>query len=300
MPRFAPAYEGSQCSPFGSCAPASRVAYSHRVSRQQSRHPQYSSFNGFLSQVGELLSEMDCEAQRQAQLEAHVEAQREALRQRQQRTRTLRANFTVSQNDQGWQVDGDVQGFARENINIEIINEHTLKIMGNTHWQPEKPQAETQQSTKQLHTVETVEAATATDSQIFPDSDNESHKSYQPTVEDDYEDLGVETSSLASASSGISTPAKPVGLTSTEKAVEQPTATESPVLIQQSQAEAPAQVLEQRQPEEQDRLHGTFERTFRFPQRIDATQISANFMDGALRITIPKAQVPQMRRIVIL
>jgi hypothetical protein len=54
----------------------------------------------------------------------------------------------------------------------------------------------------------------------LPDSDTQSHKSYQVTVEDDFEDLGVETSSLISASSRPSSPSEIKEPKGKEKVVE--------------------------------------------------------------------------------
>ncbi|KAF2848987.1 HSP20-like chaperone [Plenodomus tracheiphilus IPT5] len=305
-PRFAPAYQAPQCSPFGFCAPASQPVYNYRVSRPrpQPRRPQYSSFNNFFSQVDELLGEIDREAQRQAQLEAHLEAHRQ---QQERRNQALRARFTVNQTEQGWQVDGDIQGFNQDNINIELTDEHTLKITGNTEWQSEKAQSEEQQpepaaiaapeeSQQQIEHEEATNTETVSIQAAAPDSDTESHKSYQPTVEDDYEDLGAETSSLISTPSRSSTPAMPAEPKGKERAVEQPTPTETAV-VQQPQAEVPAP---QQQPQKEERVHGTFQRTFRFPERIDASNVSASFKEGVLSITVPRAQIPQTRRIAIL
>lgn len=323
-PRFAPAYQAPQCSPFGFCAPASRPAYAYRVARPRPQRPQYSSFNNFFSQVDELLGEIDREAQRQAQIEAHREAQREAHRQRQQRKRSLRAQFAVNQTEQGWQVDGDIQGFDQENITIEVTDENTLKISGNTHWQSEKkttqpeeqqPGAEATPAVEQSTTEQTVEdkmdgvtlnepdyeavteAETSTVRASSPDSDTQSHKSYQATVEDDYEDLGAETSSLISSPSRPSSPAEVKEPKGKERAVEEPAATQNAV-TQQPQPEVPAQQQEESQQEE--RVHGSFTRSFRFPERIDATNVSASFKDGALKITVPRAQAQQVRKIAIL
>jgi HSP20 family molecular chaperone IbpA len=273
------------------------------------------------------LSEIDREAQRQAHLEAQREAQREACRQRQARKRALRAKFAVNQTEQGWEVDGDIQGFNQENINIEITDEHTLKITGNTQWQTEKktqpsqeqqPMAEITQAAEQptdsttedkmdgvtlnepgYETVHDAESTTetATVGATTPDSDTESHKSYQPTVEDDYEDLGAESSSLISSPSRPSSPAEVKEPKGKEKAVEIPAATEIAV-SQQHQAEIPAQ--KQLQEQQEERVHGSFERTYRFPTRIDTENVSASFKEGALKITVPRAQVQQVRRIAIL
>ncbi|KAF2833443.1 HSP20-like chaperone [Ophiobolus disseminans] len=322
-PRLAPAYQAPQCNPFGFCAPVSRPAYAYRVTRPRPQRPQYSSFNHFFSQVDELLSEIDREAQHEAQLEAqrqaHVEAQREMHRQRQQRKRALRAKFAVNQTEQGWQVDGDIHGFTQDNISIEITEENTLKIAGNTEWQSEK-KAQPEQQQVEAEAAPTIEersterssedkmdgltlnepeyetiteADTATAGAATPDSDTTSHKSYQPTVEDDFEDLGAETSSLVSSASRPSSPTEVKEPKGKEKAVEESAASHTAV-TQQPQPEAPAQE------EHEERVHGSFERTFRFPERIDAANVSASFKDGALRITIPRAQAQQIRRIAIL
>lgn len=325
-PRFAPAYQAPQCNPFGFCAPASRPAYAYRVSRPRPQRPQYSPFNHFFSQVDELLGEIDREAQReaqrQAQLEAHREAQREAHRQRQQRKRALRARFAVNQTEQGWQVDGEFQGFEQENISIEVTDEHTLKISGNTQWQAEKKAEPEQQQveaaaapvTEQEPTERTTEdkmdgitlnepdfetvteADTATLGASTPDSDTQSHKSYQATVEDDFEDLGAETSSLTSSPSRPSSPTEVKEPKGKEKAVDEPTT--DTAVTQQPQPEAPVQ--QQQEPQQEERVHGSFERTFRFPERIDAGNVSAKFEGGALKIAVPRAQAQQIRRIAIL
>jgi HSP20 family molecular chaperone IbpA len=322
-PRFAPAYQAQQCDPFGLCTSVSRSPYSYRVARPRSQRPQYPSFNHFFSQVDELLSEIDREAQCQAQIkaiEAQREAERQAHRQRQQQKRVLRANFAVNQAEQGWQVDGEIQGFDQENINIEVTDEHTLKVSGNTKWQAEKKAQPKQQQQTEIEATEpeateqtavevddvtlneleyenVTDAEATTERAATPDSDTQSHKSYQATVEDDYEDLGAETSSLISSPSRPSSPTEVKEPMDKEKAIEEPT-TDQTAVVTQPQHKAPVQQRQEQQQEE--RVHGSFTRTFRFPERIDATSVSASFKDGALRITIPRAQVQHIRRIAIL
>jgi hypothetical protein len=46
-----------------------------------------------------------------------------------------------------------------------------------------------------------------------------------------------------------------------------------------------------------ERSYGTFMRTFTLPQGVDENQIQADFNDGVLSIRIPKAALPQPRRI---
>jgi HSP20 family molecular chaperone IbpA len=324
-PRLAPTCQASQCSPFGFCAPVSRPAYTYRVARPRPQPPQYSSFNHFFSQVDDLLSEIDREAQRQAQLEAQREAQRQAHRQRQQRKRALRAQFAVNENEQDWHIDGQFQGFDQENISIEVTDEHTMKIAGNTTWQAEKKAQRPEQQRPEVDSVPAIEqqpteptpedrmddgvtlneaefdtvteADTAGMGAATLDSDTQSHKSYQATVEDDYEDLGAETSSLISSPSRPSSPAEVNEPKGKEKAVET-SATAETAVTTQPQSEAPAKQQEQG-PQQEERVHGSFTRTFKFLERIDVANVSASFKDGALKIVVPKAPVQQVRSISI-
>lgn len=292
-PRLVPAFQGPQCNPFGFCAPSSRPTYTYRVARPRPQRPQYSPFNHFFAQVDELLSDIDSEAERRAQIEAHLEAQREAHRQEEKRKQALHAQFTVNQTEQGWQVDGDIRGFDQENISIEVTDEHTLKIAGNTTWQTKKAaQSDAEDSTEgkmdgvtlnEPEYEDVAAADNATVSSATVESDTESHKSYQPTVEDDFEDLGAETSSLISSPSRPSSPAEVKEPKGKGKSVEEPAS---------STPEAPQQ--------QDERVHGAFERSFRFPNRIDSAAVSASFQDGALKIVVPRAPVQQVQRIDIL
>lgn len=309
-PRFTPVYQASRCHPSNSCGRASQPTYAYRILRPQPRHPQYSSFNHFFGQVDELLSEIDHEAQRLAQLKA----QREAHRERQQRKRALRAEFSVNQDQQGWLINGDIQGFDQENISIEVTDEHTLKITGNTKWQAEKAQPDAQDDennaipnvqndvTEQIDNTNSVTLPTkpAVESTTFDsDSETESHKSYQATVEDDFEDLTAETSSLLSVVSVPSTEsnhtessatavAEPLESKGKEEAVSSDTAPISKVTQNDREYER-----------EHERVHGSFERTFQFPERIDVGRVSAQFLEHVLSITVPKTQASRVRKIAI-
>jgi len=260
----------------------------------QPRRPQYSSFSHFFGQVDELLGEISHQTQRQMQLEAYQKIHS----QQQPRKRALRAQFAVIQNEPGWQINGDIQGFEQENLNIEVTNEYTLKIAGNTEWQLEKVLSQndtvsTAEPVSENGQVDNTDDSTLTEAEtttVTLGSDTESHKSYQATVEDDFEDLGAETSSLISASSESSTVSEVREPKGKEKMTE-----ESSVSETKNQSEA-----RKEESEEQERLHGSFERTFRFPQRIDTANVRASFEDGTLSITVPKAPVQRPKKIAIL
>jgi hypothetical protein len=134
-----------------------------------------------------------------------------------------------------------------------------------------------------LHEPETERPASPTH------SETSSNKSYQATVEDDFEDLADEFASARAA------PAEPKGK---EKAVDEPTANTERAVQAQPQPEAPVQ--QQQQPENNEwRFQGSFERTFRFPERIDAAGVRASLKNGLLSITVPKVKAPEARRILI-
>lgn len=48
-----------------------------------------------------------------------------------------------------------------------------------------------------------------------------------------------------------------------------------------------------------ERIHGTFERTVRLPEFVDGERIGADFTNGLLTVTVPKAQAAQARKIEI-
>ena len=48
-----------------------------------------------------------------------------------------------------------------------------------------------------------------------------------------------------------------------------------------------------------ERVHGGFERSVRLPEFVDADRIDAQFSNGLLTVTVPKAQAAQARKISI-
>lgn len=274
-PRFAPA---PQCGAY-SCQP-SRPVY------RQVSHPSFPSFVPFLSRVDELLSELDREGRRAAH------------HQRQQRKRAFRARFDVKETKEGYTVEGEVPGFEQENIEIEVTDEHTLSIKGNTQHksetqaqQPEQQQqgAVTEPEADKMDGV-TLNEAEAPGTTTPAGSDTGSVKSYQATVEDDFEDLGAETSSTISAESNPSTSNK-----GKEKAVEEP----STQIEQQQPQQQPQEAEPENRTHISERTHGSFERTFRFPTRIDSANVRASLKNGVLAINVPKAPVPEVKQILI-
>ena len=48
-----------------------------------------------------------------------------------------------------------------------------------------------------------------------------------------------------------------------------------------------------------ERMHGAFERSIKLPQFVDGERISADFTNGLLTVTVPKAEAAQPRKISI-
>lgn len=261
-PRFAPAYQ--QCGPFN-CAPARQ----HHYSRASTP-----SFPSFLGQLDGLFSELERESRRASH------------QQRQQRKRTFRARFDVKETEDTYEVEGDIPGFEQENINIEVTDEHTLKISGDTEQRIVAEPKVTEPEAKTMEDVTPAEAeADYSDTASQTGSETGSHKSYQPTVEDDFEDLGVD-----------STPASPSESKGKEKAVEK--VNNETAAQKQPQPEV---LAKKQEPETKqwlsERVRGSFERTFEFPERIDMGGVKASLRNGVLSVSIPKAPAFQTKRI---
>ena len=54
---------------------------------------------------------------------------------------------------------------------------------------------------------------------------------------------------------------------------------------------------EQRQYHLVERSYGSFSRSFRMPKNLDESKVEASFANGVLTVTIPKAALPQPRKI---
>lgn len=262
------------------CGPAR--GYHHRPAPQRRYSPApRPSFNPFLSFLDDALSELSRDAQRQAQLE--------------KQQRTFRARFDVQETNEGYQVEGEVPGFVQDNIEIEISDENTLKISGSVE---RKSQPQTQLEPEKMEIDQAPVEATqptekAADDAASVKSDTSSRKSYQPTVEDDFEDLGAESTPPSTPSSTSSYKGK-------EKVTEESKVLETAVAQQpQPQVPAPPQQPEPNRNLVSERSYGSFIRTFNFPVRIDADNVRASLKNGLLSITVPKARAHQPTRIII-
>lgn len=172
---------------------------------------------------------------------------------------TFTPRFDVREEAAVYQLQGEVPGFNKQDISLEILDDRTLVIRGRT------------ESTKTNETAEAAEAVSAVEN----DKDNASEKStnsYQkPSAEEEeeYVDAGAE-------SEAAKTPAS---------------ATAEVAPVAEKAAEPSRYWLN-------ERSVGEFERRFNFPGRIELNNVKASLENGILSVVIPKA-VKESRRIAI-
>jgi len=178
-----------------------------------------------------------------------------------QSRRSFAPRFDVKEAKESYSLEGELPGIDQKDIQIEFTDEHTLTIKG-------RSEHHTESSTPPSAAVESSEKPAIQEGTATPASDDGSVKSHQPTVEDEE---ALAHSSAAAESSQVAAPA----------AAEEPTKAEAP----------------KHQYWVSERSVGSFERSFSFPSRVDQEAVKASLKNGILSIVVPKAKVPESRRI---
>jgi HSP20 family protein len=176
--------------------------------------------------------------------------------------RSFAPRFDVKEENEAYHLEGELPGIDQKDISIEFTDEHTLTIKGRLERHAES-------GTPPAAVVEASEKSTIQDGTATPASDDGSVKSRQPTVED--EDEAPANSSAAAESSQVADQAP----------AQEPAKTEAP---------KPQYWIS-------ERSIGQFERSFRFEARVDQDAVKASLKNGILSIVVPKAKVPESRRI---
>ena len=203
----------------------------------------------------------------------------------QSKARPFNPRFDVTENKDGYELKGELPGVAPKNIEVLFTDEKTLTIKGHTESHREEG---TRPTTAQVESQ--TEEAKATESQTeqapVPVSDeNETSSSYhKASVEDEYVDVS-ESEATMSGANPDATPAK----TPKEAAAEKQEA---------AAAVAPAQT-DGRKYWLTERSQGRFSRSWEFPKNVQQDQVTASLKDGILSIVVPKAPVPENRRVEI-
>lgn len=181
--------------------------------------------------------------------------------------------FDVRETEHSYEVDGELPGFSQQDIEIEFTNDQTLVIRG---------KSEQQTTPAQVADAQPINNAAAEQVPASPVSETSSVKSHQPTVEDDFEDLGDENSSTKGKEAALAPEPSP-----------------KPVQQQPSQIQKAAQQQPQTQRLVSERRFGSLSRTFTFPVRLNTDAAVASLKNGVLSLVIPKAPVQEARRIQI-
>ena len=184
--------------------------------------------------------------------------------------------FDVKETETAYELFGELPGVEQKDLQVEFTSPNTLQIKGRSeryHEQGTRPStaaaAAVESQTEQPAAVEAAPSETETET---------SSNYHKPTVEDDFEEVTAEDATPAES-----------------------TAEETPAA---AQPEAPAQ--EVAQPQEQvpkghywvsERSVGSFARSFQFSRRVDQENVKASLKEGILSIVVPKAVLPENRRI---
>jgi len=167
----------------------------------------------------------------------------------------------LKETKESYSLEGELPGIDQKDLNIEFTDEHTLRIKGRTERHAEsgrRPQA------VEAEKKAAIEETPAT-------SETSSVKSHQATVED--EEPANSSAAAAEANAEVSAP----------------TPTPAPAEQQQAKLEQQYWISE--------RHVGEFTRSFSFPQRVNQEAVKASLKNGILSIVVPKAPVPESRRI---
>jgi HSP20 family molecular chaperone IbpA len=198
---------------------------------------------------------------------------------RAQRGPTFNPRFDVRENEDSYELHGELAGLERENVNVEFTDHETLVIRGRVErsygQEAEKaPEAAAVEAAPEAAPSETTETTTTEE----PEKRRHSH---QATVEDDPEDENTPSSSRASS------PKPEVAKAAPET---QEVAKPAPAEVQPQQ---------QRRFKRWERSVGEFSRAFTFPAPVDHENVTATMNNGILSVTVPKAKKPVARRIQI-
>ncbi|KAH7034914.1 HSP20-like chaperone [Microdochium trichocladiopsis] len=194
--------------------------------------------------------------------------------------------FDVKETESTYELFGDLPGVKKQDINIEFSDPQTLVVSGRVERTPAAADAPSSKNllTSDSHSDHDDDDAVMISHHEDEHAETSSQRSFRATVEDDTEETGT-----------TSTPA------ATSKKSEQ----------HATASTAEKQDLEQQQQQQQpktpatkfwisERPHGTFSRTFAFPERLDLDGVTAGLENGVLSLVVPKARKYEAKRISLL
>ncbi|KAI1434563.1 HSP20-like chaperone [Xylaria sp. CBS 124048] len=203
-------------------------------------------------------------------------------------TPTFTPRFDVRETEQSYELHGELPGIEKKDVNIEFSDAQTIVIRGNierTYTEGNAPAGMLEDSA-----MGGMSGAIG-DKPTGDDLETSSNKSFQPTVEEDYEDV---------RSAGHSAPAAEASSKPTESG--EATKSENTGAVQQQQQQQQQEQQQQQKPKSKywiyERSVGNFSRSFTFSSRVDHDNVEASLNNGILKVVVPKAK-PESRRIAI-
>lgn len=205
--------------------------------------------------------------------EALNEVHRNARHHRRSFAPRFNPRFDVKEVKESYQLEGELPGVDQKDIQIEFTDEHTLVIKGRQEHHREAGTPPSVAAAAAPAAIEPAEKQVATPAA----SETASVKSHQATVEDEEP---ANASAVAAAAATTE---------SSEAAVTPAPAPAAPEKTEEEKPSSRYWISE--------RGVGEFSRSFSFPSRVDQDQVKASLSNGILSILIPKAKVPESRRI---
>jgi len=181
--------------------------------------------------------------------------------------------FDVKETESAYELYGDLPGVAKDVVNIEFRDPQTLVVSGHVErdsFSLEKNNRPTGSEDEDAVMISHHE------NEHDEHSETASQRSLQATVEDDTEDSPAGTAAKDNTSKTVATITKPK--TTTQPQAQQP---KSKYWIS-------------------ERPHGSFSRTFAFPERLDLDGVKASLENGVLALVVPKARKYEAKRISVL
>lgn len=194
--------------------------------------------------------------------------------------RSFQPRFDVKETRDAYELQGELPGMKQKDLEVFFQDANTLQIKGRTERHHEESSGPSQQSVEAIE-AQQPEAVVEAQNEQPADTASETSSYHKATVETENEDGFIEASA-SDAATPAATPQQPA---QTQDVAPQP----------QEQQQRP------KRPEGQywvsERSVGQFARTFTFPNRIDQQAVKASLKEGILSIVVPKAAVPEPRRI---
>ena len=179
-----------------------------------------------------------------------------------QSLRSFQPRFDVKESKDGYELQGELPGIDQKDIEVSFTDQNTLQIKGRTEYsrnQGTRPTAQVEAQTEQPQVTE-----------------GETNGYHKATVEEETATSGANVE--ASPETPAATPAETPAETPTQEVAEQPKTEKSRYWVS-------------------ERSVGQFQRTFAFPSRVDQDKVSASLKNGILSVIVPKAEVPENKRI---